>query len=182
MKYPPAPLTPFLASSPQNLRRIPPHSSATTYHRSRRNTLPFLLPFVFKNLQLAPPTHRFVSHAFSCTYELPFSQLHCFQKHLRCPMLFSSVYSVHPASVPSVLGRAFKSFAVNGLPPLVLSCLSFLRWRRLFSVTCGLFCKTPGVGGYTGTAATNFGAGAACCAATRDDVTQTRRKGWSLWA
>jgi hypothetical protein len=33
-----------------------------------------------------------------------------------------------------------------GLPPLVLSWLSFQRWRRLFSVACGLFLQNTGGG------------------------------------
>lgn len=147
MKYPPAPLTPFLASSSQNLRGIPSHSSATTYSRSRRNTLPFLLPFVFKNLQVPPPTHRFVSHAFSSNCELLFSQLPCFQKHLRCPMLFSSAYSVPPVSVPSLLGSCLQILCCKWL---AASCsllpLFFTRPSFVFSSLQPLFAKCRGWG------------------------------------
>ena len=92
------------------------------------------------------PFHRFPTALFSASSELLFSQLLSFHKHLRCPMLFSSVHSVPPASVPSVLGRVFKSFAVNGLPPLVLSYLSFSHGRPLFSAACRLFLRNTGGG------------------------------------
>jgi hypothetical protein len=38
--------------------------------------------------ELPPPSHRFASPAFSSTYKSLFSQLACFQKHLRCPLVF----------------------------------------------------------------------------------------------
>jgi hypothetical protein len=121
-----------------------PYSGSSDQNRNLL-TAP-LSSFFLPRPAVHPAKHRFSTTLFSVTSELLFSHLLCFQKHLRCPMLFSSVYSVPPVSVPSVLGRVFKSFAVNGLPPLVLSCLSFLPWRRLFSVTCGLFLQNTGGG------------------------------------
>src|SRR5258705_6081640 len=77
-----------------------------------------------------PPNHRFFTPLFSSTSEPLFAQLLCFHIYLRCPLVFSSAPSVYPTSVPSVLRRSLKSFAINGLRPLVLSCLSFsLRHR-----------------------------------------------------
>src|SRR5712675_3803744 len=102
---------------------------------------------------LHPANHRFFTPLFSSTSEPLFAQLLCFHIYLRCPLVFLSVYSVparpaggSPTSVPSVLGRSLKSFAINGLRPLVLSCLSFLLRPRLFSAACGLFLQNTGGG------------------------------------
>src|SRR6266404_3522730 len=116
-------------------------------------TVPPFRPSFLPQLAVHPENDRFLTPVFSSTSESLFSQLLCFHIYLRCPLLFSSVYSVParptggpPASVPSVPGRFFKSFAVNGLPPLVLSCLSFSRSLPLFSVTCSLLLQNRGVG------------------------------------
>ena len=97
MKYPPVLLTPFLAALPQALRVFPPHASpiptAALLHAlpTTHRPLPtFCFPVFSRTYELPPPHHRFASHAFSYTYELLFSQLTCFQKHLRCPLVFRS--------------------------------------------------------------------------------------------
>ena len=149
MKYPPAPLTPFLAALPQNPpHRFRPHSlvprtaKALSAHSSiacalfelscrsffnaalcfqslahsfakhrggvlfcdtsalstslypeprgvRYRCSRWIGPLFSRTYELPPATHRFASRAFSCTYKLLFSQLACFHKHLRCPLLFS---------------------------------------------------------------------------------------------
>src|SRR6266478_4408842 len=95
---------------------------------------------------LHPANHRFFSPLFSSTSEPLFAQLLCFHIYLRCPLVFYYDPSVHPTSVSSVLGHSLKSFAINGLRTLVLSCLSFLRRPRLFSAACGLFLQNTGGG------------------------------------
>src|SRR5258706_10060352 len=45
---------------------------------------------VLMNLRVAHQFHRFASHVFSFTCKLLFSQLDCFQKHLRCPLVFAN--------------------------------------------------------------------------------------------
>src|SRR5260370_5183279 len=88
MKYPPAPLTPFLASPSQNLRVPLSHRSPLPIDRSGCSSSVFRSPLFSTTYELPPPTHRFPSPAFSCTYELLFSQLPCFHRHLRCPLVF----------------------------------------------------------------------------------------------
>jgi hypothetical protein len=61
-----------------------PANSLFTGHESRVTSHDFSTTY-----KLPPPHHRFSSRAFSSTYELLFSQLACFQKHLRCPLFFS---------------------------------------------------------------------------------------------
>src|SRR6266478_8714280 len=88
MKYSPAPLTPFLASPPQNSRLFPRHGSPLPTDHSTRNPSVFCSPLFSRTYELPPPRHRFASPAFSFTYKLLFPQLRCFQKHLRCPLVF----------------------------------------------------------------------------------------------
>src|SRR6266404_3719366 len=88
MKYSPAPLTPFLASPPENsplltLDRSPLFAIVPDENPSALCSLLFSRAY-----KLPPPPHRFASHAFSSTYKSLFSQLPCFQKHLRCPLVF----------------------------------------------------------------------------------------------
>src|SRR5882762_10114528 len=95
---------------------------------------------------LHPQNDRFLTPVFSSTSESLFSQLLCFQIYLRCPLLFSSVTSIllfylHRSPVTNHKPRVF-----FGLPPLVLSCLSFSRSLPLFSVTCSLLLQNRGVG------------------------------------
>jgi hypothetical protein len=59
--------------------------------------------FFSRTYKLPLQTHRFASHAFSSTYKLLFSQLPCFQKHLRCPIVFSftsQLTGCHPIRTP----------------------------------------------------------------------------------
>src|SRR5258707_8852982 len=93
---------------------------------------------------LHPANHRFFIPLFSSTSESLFAQLLCFHIYLRCPLVFSSAPSIYPTSGPSVLGHSLKSFAINGLRPLVLSCLSFLLRPRLFSAAFGLLFLNTG--------------------------------------
>src|SRR5882757_7487279 len=95
---------------------------------------------------LHPANHRFFTPLFSSTSEPLFAQLLCFHIYLRCPLVFSSEPSIYPTSVPSVLGRSLKSFAINGLRPLVLSCSLFCSALVCFQRLADSFCKTPGVG------------------------------------
>jgi len=61
------------------------HALSTAYH-----SLPTFSRHLFSRTYELPPPHRFASLAFSSNYESLFSQLPCFQKHLRCPLLFFS--------------------------------------------------------------------------------------------
>src|SRR5882762_769477 len=90
MKYSPAPLTPFPPSRPQNLRVFLSHGASLLTDCSWRNPSVFCSRLFSRTYELPPPPHRFASLAFSSTYELLFSQLSCFHKHLRCPLVFSS--------------------------------------------------------------------------------------------
>jgi hypothetical protein len=113
---------------------------------------PDVVPRLF-GLAVHPANNRFFTLLFSTSSELLFSQLFCFQDHLRCPLVFSSVRSLPAASARSVLRLIFKSFAIRRPPPLAcpeprreLSCLSFLYSFPLFSKACGLFCQNAGDG------------------------------------
>src|SRR6266849_3068056 len=124
MKYPPAPLTPFLASPSQNLRVPLSHRSPLPIDRSGCNSSVFRSPLFSTTYELPPPTHRFPSPAFSCTYELLFSQLPCFHRHLRCPLVFfmdlqiSRLSPVSPPSPPYFLTSLPSHFQLR---PLMLS-------------------------------------------------------------
>ncbi|SRR6266404_6034527 len=104
---------------------------------------PCVVPRLFR-LAVHPANHRFFTPLFSASSELLFSQLFCFQNHLRCPLLFSSVRSVSTASVRSCLISFFKSFGMRRLRPRKLSRLSFSRSSPLFSKACGLSCQNAG--------------------------------------
>jgi hypothetical protein len=51
-----------------------------------------------RTYELLPPRYRFASHAFSFTYKSLFSQLACFQKYLRCPLVFGNPTRSDPNS------------------------------------------------------------------------------------
>ena len=166
MKYPPAPLTPFLASPPRNRRKtqfpneqreLKDHqptlsasiacrllnslaslfstpflyfqSLAASFRKTpgvwgtaflcatsafsaparRDGSLRYHLQFLSRSLfsrtyELPPPHHRFASHAFSSTYKSLFSQLACFQKHLRCPLVFPNPTRIR-SSLPAAVSR-----------------------------------------------------------------------------
>src|SRR6267142_2397162 len=108
MKYLPAPLTPFLASPPQNSRLFPRHGSSLPTDHSTRNPSVFCSPLFSRTYELPPPRHRFASRAFSFTYKLLFPQLRCFQKHLRCPLVFSNPTKIR-SSLPAAASRAIVS-------------------------------------------------------------------------
>jgi hypothetical protein len=180
MKYPPAPLTPFLASPPRIRRRtlipneqrelkdhqptlsasiacrllkslaslfvprilcfqrlaasfakIPgvgyPRGFSSLFTRSafRDGRLNFCSSLFSRIYELPPPPHRFASHTFSSTYKSLFSQLACFQKHLRCPLVFSkSIQIAHgvtpPNSEASSMVSVPSAFSVLNSFPLFL--------------------------------------------------------------
>src|SRR5712671_7432642 len=150
MKYPPAPLTPFLASPPDNSHPLQINPSPIAFVGRNSNTAVSysykllvvakkVNSFAIKQIQtlsqkhrggggvflcdtsafsaslryhlrssrqslfarayelLASP-HRFASHSFSLTYKSLFSQLPCFQKHLRCPLVFPNPTRSDPNS------------------------------------------------------------------------------------
>src|SRR5882757_1308164 len=102
MKYPPASLTPFFTSPPQNSRLFPRHGSPLPTDHSTHNPSAFCSPLFSRTYELLPPRHRFASHAFSSTYKSLCSQLPCFQKHLRCPLVFSkSIQIAHGVTPPN---------------------------------------------------------------------------------
>src|SRR5882762_2927774 len=103
MKYPASHLTPFLASSAKKLRVSLPHGAPVPTVQSRRNPSVFASPLFSTIYELPPQTDRFLSPAFSSTYELLFSQLPCFQKHLRCPLVFSLTVKFPSVSRPNAL-------------------------------------------------------------------------------
>ena len=82
-------------------------ASAFSAHARRGGSLRYHLQFLSRSLfsrtyELPPPRHRFASHAFSSTYKSLFSQLPCFQKHLRCPLVFSkSIQNAHGVTRPN---------------------------------------------------------------------------------
>jgi len=93
---------------------------------SLRYHLQFLSRSLFsRTYELPPPHHRFASHAFSSTYKSLFSQLACFQKHLRCPLVFfKSIRIAHgvtpPNSEASSMVSVPSAFSVLNSFPLFL--------------------------------------------------------------
>src|SRR5260370_11847333 len=108
MNDPPAPLTPFLASPPENLRLFLGHGSLLPTEHSTRNRSVFCSHLFSRTYELLPPSHRFASHAFSCIYKSLFSQVRCFQKHLRCPLVFSNSTKIR-SSLSAAASRAIVS-------------------------------------------------------------------------
>src|SRR6266853_1771986 len=104
MKYSPAPLTPFLASPPQNSHLFPRHGSPLPTDHSTSNPSVFCSPLFSRTYELLPPRHRFASPAFSCIYKSLFSQVRCFQKHLRCPLVFSNPTRIR-SPIPAAVSR-----------------------------------------------------------------------------
>jgi len=83
-----------------------PSGESLRYHLQ-----PFRRSLVFNNLRIAPPFHRFASPAFSRTYKSLFSQLACFHKHLRCPLVFPFFLATR---LPRALsGRGHSSLSVH---------------------------------------------------------------------
>jgi hypothetical protein len=75
---------------------------------------------VLMNLQVAPPFHRFASHVFSFTCKLLFSQLPCFQKHLRCPLVFPLTVKFPSVSRLDALPTTHYSLPTTHYPLLFL--------------------------------------------------------------
>jgi len=158
MKYPPAPLTPFLASPPQNSRLFLRHGSPLLTDHSTRNPSVFCSRLFSRTYELPPPPHRFTSHAFSYTYELLFSQLACFQKHLRCPLVFSSTSEFPMGPVRENDSRTREGLArqtkVSRAPAAPLStfrmntCKSVSKQRTLSPSRMNTYAKTGGRGSY----------------------------------
>ncbi len=158
MKYSPAPLTPFLPSRPQNLRVFLPHCASLLTDGPRRNASVFCSRLFSRTYELPPPRHRFASHAFSHTYELLFSQLACFQKHLRCPLVFSSTSEFPMGPVRENDSRTREGLArqtkVSRAPAAPLStfrmntCKSVSKQRTLSPSRMNTYAKTGGRGSY----------------------------------
>src|SRR5260221_10512942 len=65
----------------------------------------------------------------------------------------------------TTLSRPFhpaNSFAPILLQTLEVSCASFREPRPVFSITCRLFCKIPGGGGYTNTSEPRLASAVTC--------------------
>ncbi|SRR6266404_6837149 len=158
MKYSPAPLTPFLPARPQNLRVFLPHCALLLTSCPRRNPSLFCSRLFSRTYELPPPPHRFASRAFSCTYELLFPQLACFQKHLRCPLVFSSTSEFPMGPVREKGSTAREGLArqpkVSRAPAAPLSafrmntCKSVSKQRTLSPFRMNTYAKTGGGGSY----------------------------------
>jgi hypothetical protein len=158
MKYPPAPLTPFLPSRSQNLRVFPPHGASLLTDCPRRDPSVSCSRLFSRTYELPPPPHRFASHASSYTYELLFSQLACFQKHLRCPLVFSSTSEFPMGPVRENGSRTREGLArqtkVSTAPAAPLStfrmntCKSVSKQRTLSPFRMNTYAKTGGRGSY----------------------------------
>jgi hypothetical protein len=156
MKYPPAPLTPFPASRPQNWRVFLPQCASPLTGCPRRNPSVFCSRLFSRTYELPPPPYRFASHALSCTYELLFPQLACFQKHLRCPLVFSSTSEFPMAPVRKNGSRTREGLArqskVSRAPAAPLStfrmntCKSVSKQRTLSPFRMNTYAKTGGRG------------------------------------
>ena len=98
-------LTPFLPSPPQALRVFPPLCLPLSTDQPARKPSVLASPLFSGTYELPPLNHRFASPAFSSTSELLFSQAPCFQKHLRCPLVFSNDLKISrllPTQKPSL--------------------------------------------------------------------------------
>ena len=84
-----SPFRPFLQQQPRAYPRSPvPVFPLLTTHRP----LPtFRHPFLSYTYELPLLIDRFARPLVSSTYELLFSQPLCFEKHLRCPIVFSAL-------------------------------------------------------------------------------------------
>src|SRR6267154_5366319 len=102
MKYPPASLTPFFTSPPQNSRLFPRHGSPLPTDHSTHNPSAFCSTLFSRTYELLPPRHRFASHAFSSTYKSLFSQPLSFHIYTKPPGV-----THHP--LPTLLSHAMVS-------------------------------------------------------------------------
>jgi hypothetical protein len=93
---------------------IPLFPLLTTHHSPPT----FRHPLFSYTYELPLPSDRFAAPLFSNIYELPFPQLLCFDKHLRCPIVFFAPPRNSACSANSVVNRP--------LTPLLTYC-------------CGLF-------------------------------------------
>ena len=82
----------------------------------------------------------------SQTYKPLLPQLPCFHIHAKCPGVTPLRPPLATLASSHVSPLCRKSHPFNRLPALILSCRSFSHSLPLFSMACGLFCKTPGVG------------------------------------
>ena len=92
-----------LFALPYKIRLSPLSTAFTHFDRGGRVPGPDSLPTAHRSL---PTLFR---PFFSATYELPFSQPLCFQKHLRCPLFFSSALIPIPTGGPSLAAEASAS-------------------------------------------------------------------------
>jgi len=95
-----------------------PHPSASSHSSLLRTThhpLPtFPGPLFSYSYELPLPPHHFAGPLDSSTYELLFQQPLCFEKHLRCPIVFSAL-SQNSASFAN-------SVVKNSLTPFLTYC------------------------------------------------------------
>jgi hypothetical protein len=156
MKYSSVPLTPFLSSRSQDLRVFPPHCASLLTGCPRHNPSVSCSRLFSRTYELPPPPHRFASHALSSTYELLFPQLACFQKHLRCPLVFSSTSEFPMGPVRDKGSRTREGLArqteVSRAPAAPLStfrmntCKSVSKQRTLSPFRMNTYAKTGGRG------------------------------------
>ena len=101
-----------------------------TTHRS----LPTLPRPLFSHTYESPlPTHRFVSRLFPSTSESLFPQTLCFEKHLRCPIVFSARPPKPTPLYPEAQSRGANSLNMPLTPFLAYCCGLFAAHRKLNS-------------------------------------------------
>ena len=166
-------MSPFRPSFPPAIRRVSERAvlpSLTTHYSLPTTHYP--LPTTHFRARLSTGRGpRVTSHAFSCACRLfvapkkvnsfAIKQIQpLFAKHpgWGCPSAISVLRSqctlcwafphLKLATRHSPLATRHFSFIFSNLPPLVLSCLSFLHSFSLFSTTSSLFLQNGGGGGY----------------------------------
>ena len=94
-------------------RSTPRFALSTTHHPlptfPRRSHARTLSGFSY-NYELPLLPHRFARPLFSYNYELLFSQPLCFDKHLRCPIVFSALPRNSASSANSVVKKSLTPF------------------------------------------------------------------------
>jgi hypothetical protein len=83
------------------------------------------------------------------TLQIPFPATPLFSHPYKTPGVSPLRHSPSMPSPPLCPLRLYGKLPVfSSLPPLEISLRYFCNSRPLFPITCSLFCKTPGVGGY----------------------------------
>jgi hypothetical protein len=95
---------PLLQQQPRVYPRSPiPLFPLLTSHHSLATSPRPLFSYTY---ELPLPTHRFAGPLVSTTYELLFPQPLCFEKHLRCPIVFLAFPRNSVSSANSVVNRS----------------------------------------------------------------------------